>query len=79
MTVNPIAAALLATELVGEPITFNLVAGLVAVFFGIWIATTEPRAAGSPVAGGEAKPSRWSMTPKSRNRLSEKDHAQTKR
>jgi hypothetical protein len=58
MTVNPIAAALLATELVGEPITFNLVAGLGAVFFGIWIATTEPRAAGSPVAGGEAKPSR---------------------
>jgi drug/metabolite transporter (DMT)-like permease len=58
MTVNPIAAALLATELVGEPITFNLVAGLAAVFFGIWIATTEPRAAGSPVAGSEAKPSR---------------------
>ena len=41
MTVNPIAAALLATQLVGEPITPNLVAGLVAVFSGIWIATTE--------------------------------------
>ena len=41
MTVNPIAAALLATVLVGEPITLNLVAGLVAVFAGIWIATTE--------------------------------------
>jgi len=39
MTVNPIAAALLATQLVGEPITLNLVAGLVAVFAGIWIAT----------------------------------------
>jgi drug/metabolite transporter (DMT)-like permease len=41
MTVNPIAAGLLATQLVGEPITTNLVAGLGAVFAGIWIATTE--------------------------------------
>ena len=40
MTVNPIAAGLLATQLVGEPITPNLVIGLVAVFAGIWIATT---------------------------------------
>jgi drug/metabolite transporter (DMT)-like permease len=42
MTVNPIAAALLATLLVDEPITLNLVAGLVAVCLGIWVATTEP-------------------------------------
>jgi drug/metabolite transporter (DMT)-like permease len=41
MTVNPITAGLLATQLVGEPITLNLVLGLVAVFAGIWIATTE--------------------------------------
>jgi drug/metabolite transporter (DMT)-like permease len=41
MTVNPIAAGLLATQLVGEPITVNLVVGLIAVFAGIWIATTE--------------------------------------
>ncbi len=41
MTVNPIAAALLANQLVGEPITLNLVLGLIAVFAGIWIATTE--------------------------------------
>ena len=41
MTVNPIAAALLANQLVGEPITINLVMGLVAVFAGIWIATSE--------------------------------------
>ena len=41
MTVNPIAAALLAQQLVGEPITLNLVIGLVAVFAGIWIATTD--------------------------------------
>lgn len=40
MTVNPVAAALLATYLVDEPITLNLVAGLVAVFAGIWLATT---------------------------------------
>jgi drug/metabolite transporter (DMT)-like permease len=43
MTVNPIAAGLLATRLVGEPITANLVFGLVAVFAGIWIATTETK------------------------------------
>jgi len=41
MTVNPIAAAVLATQLVAEPVTLNLVVGLVAVFLGIWIATTE--------------------------------------
>jgi drug/metabolite transporter (DMT)-like permease len=41
MTVNPIAAALLATQLVGEPITPNLVVGLIAVFAGILVATSE--------------------------------------
>jgi drug/metabolite transporter (DMT)-like permease len=45
MTVNPLAAGLLAAELVGEPITPNLVLGLVAVFAGIWIATTEVKKA----------------------------------
>jgi drug/metabolite transporter (DMT)-like permease len=44
MTVNPVAAALLASALVGEPITPNLVFGLVAVFAGIWIATSEAKA-----------------------------------
>ena len=44
MTVNPIAAGLLATQLVGEPITLNLIIGLIAVFAGIWIATTETAA-----------------------------------
>jgi drug/metabolite transporter (DMT)-like permease len=43
MTVNPLAAGLLAAALIGEPITPNLVLGLVAVFAGIWIATTEAR------------------------------------
>lgn len=42
MTINPIAAGLLAAVLVDEPITFNLVAGLIAVFAGIWIATKQP-------------------------------------
>lgn len=46
MTVNPIAAGLLATQLVGEPITLNLVVGLIAVFAGIWIATTETKRIG---------------------------------
>jgi drug/metabolite transporter (DMT)-like permease len=45
MTVNPIAAALLAAQLVGEPITPNLVVGLGAVFAGIWVATTEVKKA----------------------------------
>jgi drug/metabolite transporter (DMT)-like permease len=43
MTVNPIAAGLLASQLVGEPITPHLMIGLVAVFAGIWIATTESK------------------------------------
>jgi drug/metabolite transporter (DMT)-like permease len=42
MTLNPIAAALLATQLVDEPITLNLVIGVIAVCLGIWIATTQP-------------------------------------
>ena len=42
MTANPLAAALLASVLVDEPITANLVVGFVAVFVGIWVATTEP-------------------------------------
>jgi drug/metabolite transporter (DMT)-like permease len=45
MTVNPLAAGLLATQLVDEPITPNLVLGLIAVFAGIWIATSEVRKA----------------------------------
>ncbi len=45
MTANPLAAALLATLLVGEPFTLNLVIGLLAVFLGIAVATSEPKAA----------------------------------
>jgi drug/metabolite transporter (DMT)-like permease len=43
MTVNPIAATLLAALLIGEPITPNLLIGLIAVFVGIWIATGEAK------------------------------------
>ena len=45
MTVNPIAATLLAALLIGGPITANLLVGLLAVFAGIWIATSEAKPA----------------------------------
>lgn len=41
MAVNPIAAALLASHLVGEAIAPRLIFGLAAVLAGIWIAATE--------------------------------------
>jgi drug/metabolite transporter (DMT)-like permease len=40
MTVNPLAASLLAAVLVNEPIGVNLIAGLIAVATGIWLAAT---------------------------------------
>src|SRR5262245_1987098 len=51
LTANPSAAGLLATQLVGEPITINLVVGLVAVFLGILIATTDPTVKRSSLQG----------------------------
>jgi drug/metabolite transporter (DMT)-like permease len=56
MTINPLAAGLLATQLVGEPITLNLVLGLVAVFAGIWIATTDVKPAQAAVLNDAHKP-----------------------
>jgi drug/metabolite transporter (DMT)-like permease len=53
VTVNPITAALVGAMLLDEPITWNLVVGLMAVALGIWIATTvgrRIRPAGQPVA-----------------------------
>lgn len=47
MTVNPIAATLLAALLIGEPITANLLIGLIAVFAGIGIANGEAMAPSS--------------------------------
>jgi drug/metabolite transporter (DMT)-like permease len=41
VTVNPISASLAAVILLHEPLTWNLAAGILAVFIGIWIATTE--------------------------------------
>ena len=49
MAVNPLVAGVLAAILLGEPITLNLAIGLLAVFAGIWIATTD-RPAPSPRA-----------------------------
>ena len=43
MTVNPIAASLLAAVLVDEPLGINLLVGLVAVAAGIWLASTPGR------------------------------------
>jgi drug/metabolite transporter (DMT)-like permease len=43
MTVNPIAASLLATVLVGEPLGLNLLVGIAAVALGIWLASSAPR------------------------------------
>jgi drug/metabolite transporter (DMT)-like permease len=42
MTINPVVAGLLAALILHEPITPQLVIGLVAVCAGLWIATTEP-------------------------------------
>jgi drug/metabolite transporter (DMT)-like permease len=41
MTVNPIAASLLAAVLLAEPLGFNLLLGIAAVGIGIWLASTE--------------------------------------
>jgi drug/metabolite transporter (DMT)-like permease len=43
VTVNPITASLVGAMLLDEPLSWNLVAGIAAVFAGIWIATTADR------------------------------------
>ena len=43
MTANPLAAALLAIVPLDEPITLGFVSGLLVVFVGIWIATSQPK------------------------------------
>ena len=52
VTINPVAASLVGAALLGEPLRWNLVVGIVTVFAGIWIATTQSR----PKADGEADP-----------------------
>jgi len=44
MTINPVFASAVGAFTLGEPIGINLVVGLVAVFAGIWIATSESAA-----------------------------------
>jgi drug/metabolite transporter (DMT)-like permease len=43
VTVNPITASLVGAAVLDEPLRWNLVAGIVTVFVGIWIATTAGR------------------------------------
>ena len=43
VTVNPITASLVGATLLDEPLHWNLVAGILTVFGGIWIATTAGR------------------------------------
>ena len=45
MAVNPLAASIGAAVVLGEPIGLNVVAGIVAVFIGIWLASTDARKA----------------------------------
>ena len=64
MTVNPIVAGLLAAIFLGEPITLPLVVGLVAVFAGLWIATTDSKAAAQiAVAADGSRQAPKSVTP----------------
>lgn len=46
VTVNPIAASLVGAILLGEPLGWNLLAGIVTVFAGIWIATQRANSQG---------------------------------
>ena len=46
MTLNPVAAAIVAAVLVGEPLGLNLLFGIAGVCAGIWIASTGPRPVG---------------------------------
>ena len=43
MAINPLAASIGAALVLGEPIGLNVMIGIVAVFVGIWLASTEPR------------------------------------
>ncbi len=44
VTVNPMSSMTLGALLLGEPVTMRLVAGLLAVVGGVWLATRESRA-----------------------------------
>lgn len=58
VTVNPIAASLVGAAFLGEPLRWNLMAGIVTVCAGIWIATTPSRitqTAGAAAANGRCR------------------------
>jgi drug/metabolite transporter (DMT)-like permease len=55
MTVNPVAASLLAAVLVGEPIGLNLVLGMAAVGAGIWLASTDGASSPASAAASSRK------------------------
>ncbi|MFG1421412.1 DMT family transporter [Roseixanthobacter liquoris] len=48
VTVNPVIAALAGAIVLNEPLRWNLVAGIVTVLAGIWLAVTRPRSARMP-------------------------------
>jgi drug/metabolite transporter (DMT)-like permease len=52
VTVNPVAASLVGATLLDEPLRWNLVAGIITVFTGICIATTQSR----PKSAAKADP-----------------------
>jgi len=56
VTVNPITASLVGAYLLHEPLRWNLAAGIVAVFAGIWIATTTGRRAEAASAPASSQP-----------------------
>ncbi len=54
VTVNPVTASIVGAALLGEPLSWNLAAGIVAVFAGIAIATTTARRPMLLAPGGTA-------------------------
>ncbi len=68
VTVNPIIAAILGATLLGEPLRWNLMAGLVTVALGIWIATTtRSRQSALPSAPTLARSTAIGDNPRSRS------------
>jgi drug/metabolite transporter (DMT)-like permease len=63
VTVNPIAASLVGATLLGEPLRWNLVAGIVTVFVGIWIATMQSRVKSAARTGDASQSGRSDMPP----------------
>jgi drug/metabolite transporter (DMT)-like permease len=60
ITLNPVTASIVAAILLGEPIGFNLVVGVAAVFAGIWLASTDRHVVSiaDPRPDGRLAPSR---------------------